>query len=893
MTDDNTKLREAAEALFLELCDLPEADRGQQLDAATEGNPELRRHVERMLAADARADDVLSNWSDRLNVQVSKLATAKEELEGSTCGNYTLLRHIDSGGMGDVWLAERSDGRFEGQFAVKLLRRHSPASVDSLRFEQEGRLLARLTHPNIARLIDAGTADERPFLVIEYIDGVDIDKYCDRHRLGVDARIRLFLDVLEGVAHAHANLVLHRDLKPGNILVTSDGRVKLLDFGIAKLLDEHDARNEKHAPSITQVFGQVLTPDYAAPEQLAAKPIGTATDIFALGMVLYVLLTGVNPRSEDASGDALKWAKKRMPRASHQLDRRHSITRRHLEGDLDNILDKALAPDAEDRYRSVAELRDDLSRYLEHLPVSARPPTLSYRTAKFLRRYRGGVALTFLFVLGLAIAAIVAVTQRLEAERQRDYAIYQQQRAETSSELLVRMLNDTAVNSPDTTVVEAFERSAATLDLQPPTNERFAARLYFDLSRGFESLDADDLEQEYGRRAEQAARASADDDVLAAVLCQRVRDFNEASASEAALVYQEAREAMARSNMLSPQTRTTCARADALMLANGGQREVAVQRLIATLDDLTTSPIRSHTAELRLINEIGAQLYRLGRLRDVMHYNTRLLGRLAETGRMATEGGIITQANQAALLGEFGELLMARQAMQAVVEMAGISPRRKDLLDMLAASHLRLGETDAAARIYEALLEETATLSPRKVARFKTGLARSYLLQGDVANVDALLDGAEAVFAESPTHHARYLTWLSRLRAEQAAAAGDIAAARRILDASLTEAGYPADKTYRYLATLLQSAPEMALLAGDAEYGLQLAEDLLEIALRRAREPADSADVGRAHMLAARALLALDRHDEAQNHLERAIESLSNGLGPEHPETRRAEELRR
>ena len=893
MTDDKHSLREAAEALFLDLCDLPEADRGHRLDAATEGKPELRRHVERMLAADARADDVLSDWSDRLNVQVSKLATEREELEGSTCGNYTLLRHIDSGGMGDVWLAERSDGRFEGQFAVKLLRRHSPASVDSLRFEQEGRLLARLTHPNIARLIDAGTADERPFLVIEYIDGVDIDEYCDRHRLGVDARIRLFLDVLEGVAHAHANLVLHRDLKPGNILVTKDGRVKLLDFGIAKLLDEREGRNDDTAPSITQVFGQVLTPDYAAPEQLAAKPIGTATDIFALGMVLYVLLTGVNPRSEDASGDALKWAKKRMPRASHQLDRKHSITRRHLEGDLDNILDKALAPDAEDRYRSVAELRDDLSRYLEHLPVSARPPTLSYRTGKFLRRYRGGVALTFLFVLGLAIAAVVAVTQRLEAERQRDYAIYQQQRAETSSELLVRMLNDTAVNSPDTTVVEAFERSAATLDLQPPTNERFAARLYFDLSRGFESLDADDLEQEYGRRAEEAARASADDDVLAAVLCQRARDFNETSAKEAERVYEQAREVVERSDLLSPQTRVACARAETLMLANDGQRELAVEQLITTLDELMASPIRSHAAELRLLNEIGAQLYRLGRLQDVARYNTLLLERLAETGRMATEGGIVTQANQSAILGEFGELLAARQTLEAVVEMMGVSPKRKDILGMLAASHLRLGETDAAVEIYEDLLSGTDTLSARTAAVFKIGLARAQLLRGDGDGVGVLLNEAEAVFSESATHHARYLTWLSRLRAEHAALMGDVATTRQILDTRLTEAGYPTDKTYRYLSTLLESAPEFALLTDDAEYGLQLAEDLLEIASRRARRPADSADVGRARVLAARALLALDRRDEAEDHLERAVESLSNGLGPEHPETRRAEELRR
>ncbi len=893
MTEDKNNLREAAEALFLDLCDLPEADRGRQLDAATEGNPELRRHVERMLAADARADDVLSDWSDRLNVRVSKLASEIETLEGQTCGSYTLLRHLDSGGMGDVWLAERSDGRFEGRFAVKLLRRHSPASVDNLRFEREGRLLARLTHPNIARLIDAGTADERPFLVIEYIDGINIDEYCDHHKLGVDARIRLFLDVLEGVAHAHANLVLHRDLKPGNILVTEDGRAKLLDFGVAKLLDEREGPGEERAPSITQLFGQVLTPDYAAPEQLAAKPIGTATDIFSLGLVLYLLLTGVNPRSEDTSGDPLKWAKKRMPRASHQLDRKHSITRRHLEGDLDNILDKALAPDAEDRYRSVPEFRDDLSRYLEHLPVSARPPTLSYRTTKFLRRYQGGVTLTMLFVLGLAIAAGAAILQRVEAERQRDFAIYQQQRAATSSELLARMLNDVAANHSDATVVEAFERSAATLDLQPPTDKRLAARLYFDLSRGFESLNANDREAEYLGRAESAARTAGDNDLLANVLCEQARDRNETSATEAARIYAEAREALAISESVSPGTLVRCARAESLMLANAGEREAALDRLLATLDVVRISPVRSRIDELRLLNEISAQQFRLGRLQDVLQSNAQFIEGLRESGRLATEGGLVAQANQAALLGEFGELLAARQAHEAVVELTGASPKRQDIRRTLAAAHLRLGEVDAAVEIYNDLLASATSLPPRSAAQIKLGLARCRLLRGEMAGVDSLIDEAEAVFVESPAHHARYLTWVSRLRAQQQALAGRAAAARQALDTSLEEVGYPADTSYRYLPVLLEPASEYALRDGDGTRALQLAEDLLAIVSRRARSPADSADVGRAHMLAARALLELDRRDEASNHLVRAVEALSNGLGHEHPETHSAEELQR
>jgi serine/threonine-protein kinase len=302
--------------------------------------------------------------------------------------------------MGTVWLARRSDGRYEGRVAVKLLNLALLDPVGSERFRREGTLLARLSHPNIARLLDAGvTGGGQPFLVLEYVEGTRIDRYCDDRRLTPEARLRLFLDVLAAVSHAHANLVVHRDLKPSNILVAQDGTVKLLDFGIAKLLEEGQGGAE--ASTLTDVGGRVLTPEYAAPEQIRGEPVTIATDVYALGVLLYLLLAGRHPTAHDGQSVAtyLQGAlDTEPPRLSASVTgpeaRATSLERlrRLYAGDLDNIVAKALRKRPEERYHTVGALADDLRHHLNDEPVSARPESWGYRTARFIRRHRAGVA---------------------------------------------------------------------------------------------------------------------------------------------------------------------------------------------------------------------------------------------------------------------------------------------------------------------------------------------------------------------------------------------------------------------------------------------------------------------------------------------------------------------
>ena len=308
-------------------------------------------------------------------------------LAGVTLGGYTLVSPIDQGGMGSVWLAERSDGRFQGRAAVKLLNASLLGREGEGRFRREGTVLARLTHPHIARLIDAGVSRAgQPYLVLEYVDGQHIDCFCDDQRLGIEERIRLFLDVQAAVAHAHANLIVHRDLKPSNVLVAGDGQVKLLDFGIAKLLGDDEAMS-----MLTREGGVALTPKYAAPEQVTGGQITTATDVYTLGVLLFELLTGQHPTglgagspiefvraitvgktlrlSSAALGEDVRVAAERAEQRATTPDRLHRV----LRGDLETIVAKALKSNPAERYASVAEFAEDLRRVLEHQPITARP----------------------------------------------------------------------------------------------------------------------------------------------------------------------------------------------------------------------------------------------------------------------------------------------------------------------------------------------------------------------------------------------------------------------------------------------------------------------------------------------------------------------------------------
>lgn len=407
--------------------DLPEAERENYLASACGTDAELRAEVEAMLAPedDDSAEEIIIDRP----LPFTPAAHIYSDLKGQVAGRYRLVREIGRGGMSVVYLGERADGDFEHRVAVKILRPGLESSGVGWRFSQERRILARLTHPHIARLIDGGeTSNNLSYVVMEYIDGEPITDYCENHNLPLEARLQLFLTVCAAAAHAHRHLIIHRDLKPSNIFVTNDGVPKLLDFGIAKLLDASDGESQK-----TMTGLHLMTPDYASPEQVRGDEITTTGDIYSLGVVLYELLAGVRPhRLRNLSmREIVRVICEQEPRRPSAAAK--TGFREQLRGDLDQIVMKALRKEPDLRYESVDQLSDDLRRYLKGEPVSAQRDTLRYRTVKFIRRNRAltaalaAVVLLLVLVLGGTFRQLIAERARTREQYRMAYAMSVQQ----------------------------------------------------------------------------------------------------------------------------------------------------------------------------------------------------------------------------------------------------------------------------------------------------------------------------------------------------------------------------------------------------------------------------------------------------------------------------------
>jgi len=424
MTVSGPALFQRARARFEELIEHSETERGARLAALAQTDPQLAAAVGDLLAADAKAEGFLDQPAVPLAVHEWLAANSEEAALGQEIGPYRTVSLLGRGGMGEVYLAERADGHFQQRVALKLLKRGMDSDEILRRFTRERQIVARLEHPHIARLLDGGQApDGRPYFVMELVEGEPITHWCAARESPLDERLRLAVTCCQAVETAHRNLIVHRDLKPSNILVGADGEVKLLDFGIAKLLGQ-----DEEETLLTRAGVNVLTPAYAAPEQILGGAVTTATDVYALGVVLYELVTGELPhdrRATTAVELAAKVSRETVELPSAAVRRRAEAgparLARRLQGDLDTILLKALHRDPSRRYPSAAALAEDLNRHLAGKPVSARADTVGYRTAKFIERHRVGVAAAILVALslvgGLAAALWQARTARAEARR--------------------------------------------------------------------------------------------------------------------------------------------------------------------------------------------------------------------------------------------------------------------------------------------------------------------------------------------------------------------------------------------------------------------------------------------------------------------------------------------
>jgi len=416
--------------LFLEALDLPPEERPSFLDKACAGDQEVRREVESLIAHDSTDEQRIAEALE----DTAQSLLESEDLSGSRLGVWRVIKEIGRGGMGTVYLACRDDDQFQKHVALKMVKYGMDTAELLGRFRHERQILAHLDHPYIARLIDAGNTQQgRPFLVMEYVQGRPIDLYCRQDGLDIEARCRLFLKVCQAVAYAHRNLVIHRDLKPGNILIATDGSPKLLDFGVAKLLDSEV--DPGHAATVAGV--RMITPEYASPEQVRGELVGTASDIYALGAILYELLSGVKAHQLTShSPSELQHAicEVEVKPPSSRISPDDSRLRKRLSGDLDNIVLMAMRIEPEQRYSSVDLFAKDIGRHLKGRTVTARPPSLTYRFGKFARRHRLSLTFAMLIVLSLIGGTWTALVQA-------HHARIEQRRAEARLSQMVELAN--------------------------------------------------------------------------------------------------------------------------------------------------------------------------------------------------------------------------------------------------------------------------------------------------------------------------------------------------------------------------------------------------------------------------------------------------------------------
>ena len=610
------------------LLTLPPLERDRQLDEMAANDAALSARLRELLVQRdaASRDGFLSGAAAPQWLPVQLHA-------GAVLGAWTLQEPIGEGGMGSVWRARRSDGRFEGEAAIKVLKSGAIDAAVRERFRREGAILARLKHPGIAQLFDAGVTEQgAPYLVLELVYGERIDRWCDARRLPLAARIELLLQVLDAVAAAHAQLVIHRDLKPSNILVDEQARVRLLDFGIAHLLPGNDGAQT----ALTREGAFALTPQYAAPEQATDAALSTATDVYALGVVLHELLTGVHPSGlsgasalaylRAASEGAEVRASVRALQSSNGVasaaqraqarDCTPQALARQLRGDLDNILARALAPLAADRYATVPALADDLRRHLRHEPVSARPDAFGYRAAKFLRRHRFGSAAAGLLALAVLAGTAGTAWQAIEAARQRDLALAQAERARAASDFVDLMLYSTWGAEERISRAEFLARSEALALRQMPEAREAASVVLSSLGFYHASLADQTKAEDLLRRAVAALPAQADASWRAQVEC----------------AHASAQGQLGRADEARARLQHWVARAD-IEAAAAVQCEMYLAQLAQTQQDAAAALRHAEQAERRLAGAPRVPPLLRASLHGDLGFGLALNGRMAEADR--------------------------------------------------------------------------------------------------------------------------------------------------------------------------------------------------------------------------------------------------------------------
>lgn len=732
------------------MLDQQTAQRWAQLDRLVERALDLpagerRAFVERECAADSvlRAEalalvDQLETRGDLFDLDrapANETGTNDTFQPGQRIGAWRLLELLGRGGMGEVYLAERADGQLEQTVALKVLRRD--ALGYTARFLAERQILARLEHPGIARLYDAGiTAESHPYMIMERVRGVPITIACEESKAGLDARLQLFLQVCEAVAHAHRNLVVHRDLKPANIFVTETGQVKLLDFGVAKYLAQGDADATRETP---------LTLAYAAPEQLQHAPITTATDVYALGVLLFELLTGRLPWNTQRFPLAVaidKLLNEEAPLPSGAAPK--IIAAELLRGDLDAIVAKALRKDPAKRYPSVDELANDIRRHLRREPVGARDSAVTYVLGRMIRRHRWAVAGVTSVLLALAVGLAGTAYQARQAARERDIARTEAARSDAVRDYLMLMFREAAEEKGEgeLTAKQVLERSAA--QLMAGARQRGGERLEIFQTLGELYAAIDDYEgaapifRHYlatvGPDGSPELRAEIEHNLA-------IAEFRLGNAAQARAQLKLAqdfwnsdparyRESLASSRVIQSQ-----------LERDSGNIEQALRTLQAGLEERIAISGRSHRETAYLLNALGLAQMSAGRLQDADRTLAEATQIMTALGKQDTGNTLTMLSNQAVIAAMLGDNARAEPLFVKAVRLRRQLYGRSAALAALQQNLGRLMVRSGRASEAKVMLEDSLVM-----AREFTGAhsAMTVTIMLSVAEVNVAISDPQA-----------------------------------------------------------------------------------------------------------------------------------------------------
>jgi len=824
-------------------------------------------------------------------------------LAGQVIGSYTLDRLLGQGGMGAVWLAHRSDGRYEARVAIKLLNPAllGPGGIE--RFRREGRALGRLTHPNIARLIDAGvTNTTQPYLAMEYIEGETINHWCENRALDVRSRVQLSLDVLGAVSHAHAKLILHRDLKPSNILVTTEGHVKLVDFGIAKLLD--DGTEAAQIAGLTQMAGHAFTPDYAAPEQVQGGEVTSATDVYALGVLLYVLLTGQHPTGTGDTtpldrlraivdtdparpSDAGRSDKTRLP-----SDRKLPPQRaRALRGDLDNIVLKALKKLPAERYHTADAFAEDLRRYLNHEPVSARADSLAYRTAKFVARNRVAVGAAAIVFVTVVAAAGVSIRQAFEATRQRDRALSLAARNEAVTDFMTSMLTEVAPADQPVRVADLIERSQKILINEEGIPEHRAAILG-SLAAYYLSSGKPALAEPLLARSVELTDASPDAGLRSVFLCDSAYAASLLGRSEDAKELIEQGLELSQGDAVSA---VSCLRDRAYIAQNSYDAQAALEYAMRAQARLKDLPVPKPDTEAQLLADIAAAHYLAGHNGQAERYYAESLEKMKKIGRGESPSIFFVRNNWGIASFSAGD---TRHALEQYDEALRIAVQGS--IDGEPPPYLLLNRASALgalARYPEALEAygvaiESATRAGNNAVRVASLAARAntFALMGDVKRAEQELAvispeiGKTIPFDSVPAMNILYAK--ARVDLERGKYPEALAGLTRII-AFFDGRGV----TVAAIVRALTLRAEVQLRQGSSTAAMADARRALEVSRKLQGEKPYSSHTGVALSLMARIHESGADHAAARIAAGEAVPNLVETFGRDHPETLRARQF--